>query len=148
MPPDQKKAPISRKQWLTLLALMLGVFLGALDISIVSPALPNIARDLNISGASLSWVITLYILVYVLAVPLMSSLSDNYGRKNILLINIILFAAGSLFAAFSQNLTHLLIARGLQALGAGGLFPIASTVIGKTFPKQRHGMALGFIGMV
>jgi len=96
----------------------------------------------------LSWVITLYILVYVLAVPLMSSLSDKYGRKNILLTNILLFAAGSLFAAFSQNLPHLLIARGLQALGAGGLFPIASTVIGKTFPKERHGMALGFIGMV
>jgi len=127
---------------------MLGVFLGALDISIVSPALPNIARDLNISDSSLSWIITFYILVYVLAVPLMSSLSDKYGRKNVLLANIALFAVGSLFAAFSQSLTHLLIARGLQALGAGGLFPIASAVIGKTFPKERHGMALGFIGMV
>ncbi len=141
-------APVSSKQWLVLLALMLGVFLGALDISIVSPALPSIAKDLNISNASLSWIITLYILVYVLAVPLMSSLSDKYGRKNILLANIALFAIGSFFAAFSQNLAHLLIARGLQALGAGGLFPIASAVIGKTFPKERHGMALGFIGMV
>ncbi|VAW15341.1 hypothetical protein MNBD_ALPHA12-921 [hydrothermal vent metagenome] len=148
MPSEQKRAEISRKQWLVLLALMLGVFLGALDISIVSPALPDIARDLNISDALLSWIITLYILVYVLAVPLMSSLSDKYGRKNVLLINIALFAIGSLFAGFSQNLTHLLIARGLQALGAGGLFPIASAVIGKTFPKERHGMALGFIGMV
>ena len=140
---DYKKIPVSSKQWLVLLALMLGVFLGALDISIVSPALPSIARSLTISDSSLSWIITLYILVYVLAVPLMSSLSDKYGRKNVLLANIALFAIGSLFAAFSQNLTHLLIARGLQALGAGGLFPIASAVIGKTFPKERHGMALG-----
>ncbi len=148
MPTNHKSAPVSSRQWLILLALMLGVFLGALDISIVSPALPNIARDLNISDALLSWIITLYILVYVLAVPLMSSLSDKYGRKKILLANIALFAAGSLFAVFSQSLTHLLVARGLQAMGAGGLFPIASAVIGKTFPKERHGMALGFIGMV
>jgi len=144
----EKSNAISKSQWLILSALMLGVFLGALDISIVSPALPTIAKELNILGASISWIITLYTLVYVLAVPLMSSLSDRYGRKEILLVDIAFFAVGSLWAAFSPNLTHLLIARGIQALGAGGLFPIASTVVGEIFPKERHGMALGFIGMV
>lgn len=143
-----EKAQISKEQWLILLSLMLGVFLGALDISIVSPAFSNIAKDLHIDPSSLSWIITLYTLVYVLSVPLMSSLSDKYGRKNTILFNIALFALGSLFAVFSQDITHLLIARGIQALGAGGLFPIASTVIGEIFPKSRRGMALGFIGMV
>jgi len=127
---------------------MLGVFLGALDISIVSPALPNIARDLNAQGLGLSWIITFYTLVYVLAVPLMSSLSDRWGRKRVLLANIVLFGLGSLYAAFSHTIVHLLIARGVQAFGAGGLFPIASTVVGEEFPSERQGMALGFIGMV
>ncbi|PLX04098.1 MAG: hypothetical protein C0595_04560 [Marinilabiliales bacterium] len=145
---NSKKTQISKEQWLILLSLMLGVFLGALDISIVSPAFSNIANELHIEASNLSWIITLYTLVYVLAVPLMSSISDKYGRKNTILLNITLFGLGSLFAVFSQDISHLLIARGIQALGAGGLFPIASTVIGEIFPKERRGMALGFIGMV
>lgn len=127
---------------------MLGVFMGALDISIVSPALPTIAKDFGIDGRLLSWIITLYTLVYVIALPLMSALSDRHGRRRIFLINVIIFGLGSLWAAFSQNLAHLLIARGIQALGAGGLFPISSTIVGENFPKARHGMALGFIGMM
>ena len=136
---------IQKKHWLILSALFFSVFMGALDISIVSPALDNISKDLHIPSSNISWIITLYTLVYVLSVPMMSALSDNYGRKKILIINIIIFGAGSVWAIFSNNLGHLLTARGVQALGAGGIFPIASTVVGDTFPEKKRGMALAFV---
>jgi EmrB/QacA subfamily drug resistance transporter len=139
---------ITRGQWYILGTLMLGVFMGALDISIVSPALPVIAQKLVIDPRQLSWVVTLYLLVYVVATPLMSAISDRWGRRAIFIFDVLIFGTGSLWAAFSGSLFHLLGARALQALGAGGLFPIASTVVGEVFPTERRGMALGFVGMV
>jgi len=145
---SETKPTITKKQWQILGTLMLGVFMGALDISIVSPALPTIAQKLSIGERQLSWVITLYLLVYVVSTPLMSALSDRWGRRKIFILDTVIFGVGSLWAAFSGSLVHLLSARALQALGAGGLFPVASTVVGETFPKERRGMALGFIGMI
>jgi EmrB/QacA subfamily drug resistance transporter len=145
---ESGKGTITRKQWAILGALMLGVLMGALDISIVSPAIPVITQELGVTGRQISWIITLYLLVYVVATPLMSALSDRYGRKVVFLADVVIFGLGSLWAALSPSLAHLLSARGIQALGAGGLFPIASTVVGEVFPKERRGMALGFIGMI
>jgi EmrB/QacA subfamily drug resistance transporter len=144
----KKVAPhITKTQWTILAVLMLGFFMGALDISIVSPALPVIAQKLSIGDRDISWIITLYLLVYVVSTPLMSALSDRYGRKRVFMANVAIFGLGSLWAALSPSYAHLLSARGIQALGAGGLFPIASTVVGEVFPQERRGMALGFIGM-
>ncbi len=145
---SKEKPKITRQQWAILGALMLGVLMGALDISIVSPAIPVIAQKLAVSGRDISWIITLYLLVYVVATPLMSALSDRFGRKVVFMADVVIFGLGSLWAALSPSLPHLLSARGIQALGAGGLFPIASTVVGEVFPKERRGMALGFIGMI
>ncbi len=142
------KGPITKSQRATLIALMLGVFMGALDISIVSPALPVIAQKLGVDGRQLPWILTLYLLVYVVSTPLMAALSDRFGRKRVFLADVAIFAVGSLWAALSPSFAHLLVARGVQALGAGGLFPIANTVIGEIFPKERRGMALGFLGML
>ena len=145
---SSKENSITRTQWAILATLMLGVFMGALDISIVSPAIPVIAQKLAVSARNIPWIITLYVLVYVVSTPLMSALSDRYGRKKIFLINVGIFGAGSLWAALSPSFAHLLSARALQAFGAGGLFPVASTMVGEVFPEERRGMALGFIGMV
>jgi len=143
-----KEPAITKSQWAILAILMLGVFMGALDISIVSPAIPVIAQKLAVSARNIPWIITLYVLVYVVSTPLMSALSDRYGRKRIFLVNVAIFGLGSLWAALSPSFVHLLSARALQAFGAGGLFPIASTVVGEVFPEERRGMALGFTGMV
>ncbi|MEJ2634120.1 MAG: MFS transporter [Calditrichia bacterium] len=145
---SQEKPQISKQQWRILISLMLGVFMGALDISIVAPAIPIIAKNLSMTQRQIPWIITLYILVYVISTPLMSALSDRYGRKRIFLFNVATFGAGSLWAAFSGGFGLLLAGRGIQALGAGGLFPIATTVIGENIPQQKRGMALGFVGLV
>jgi EmrB/QacA subfamily drug resistance transporter len=139
---------ITRRQWKILAGLMAGVFLGALDISIISPALPVIAQKLSIQTRDISWIVTLYLLVYIVSTPLMSTLSDRFGRKKVYLLDVAVFGLGSIWAALSPSFPHLLVARGIQALGAGGLFPISNTLIGEVFPSQRRGMALGFIGMV
>ncbi len=145
---EKEKITITRKQWGILISLMVGVFMGALDISIVAPAIPIIAKSLSMSQRQIPWIITLYILVYVVSTPLMSALSDRYGRKRIFMANVAIFGLGSLWAAFSGSFGFLLAGRGIQAMGAGGLFPIATTVIGENIQEERRGMALGFVGLV
>ena len=131
-----------------LAVLFAGVLISALDIAIVGPALPAIQNDFEVSGRALSWVFSAYILSGLISAPLMAKLSDRYGRRNVYLFDIALFGLGSLVVAISVNFEMLLAGRVLQAFGAGGLLPVASAVIGDTFPEERRGPALGLIGAV
>jgi len=133
-----------------LLVLFLGVLMGALDIAIVAPALPSIQKFFGVGDRALTWVFTIYVLFNLIGTPLMAKLSDTFGRRTIYILDVILFALGSLVVSLSpQNMfTVLLIGRSLQGLGAGGIFPVASAVIGDTFPPEKRGSALGLIGAV
>ncbi len=131
-----------------LVILFIGVLMGALDIAIVGPALPAIRADLNISERALSWIFSLYVLFNLIGTPIMSKLSDIYGRRWIYVLDVSIFALGSLITALSPNITILLIGRAIQGFGAGGIFPVASAVIGDTFPPEKRGGALGLIGAV
>jgi EmrB/QacA subfamily drug resistance transporter len=131
-----------------LAVLFAGVLISALDIAIVGPALPAIQNDFGINERGLSWVFSAYILAGLISAPLMAKLSDRYGRRNVYLADIALFGLGSLVVAVAFNFEMLLAGRVLQAFGAGGILPVASAVIGDTFPKERRGPALGLIGAV
>ncbi|MCC7512650.1 MAG: MFS transporter, partial [Anaerolineae bacterium] len=133
-----------------LLVLFLGVLMGALDIAIVAPALPAIQTYYGIGDRALTWTFTIYVLFNLIGTPLMAKLSDTFGRRSIYILDIVLFALGSLFVALAPaNLfAGLLFGRALQGLGAGGIFPVASAVIGDTFPPEKRGGALGLIGAV
>lgn len=131
-----------------LLVLFLGVLMGALDIAIVGPALPSIRADFAISDRALAWIFSIYVLFNLVGTPLMAKLSDLWGRRPIYLLDISLFAAGSLVVALSPSFPVLLIGRAIQGFGAGGIFPVASAVIGDTFPPEKRGSALGLIGAV
>lgn len=133
-----------------LLILFLGVLMGALDIAIVAPALPAIQRYFSVGDRALAWTFTIYVLFTLIGTPLMSKLSDRYGRRSIYLLDVTLFALGSLVVALTPaNLFGLLLfGRALQGFGAGGIFPVASAVIGDTFPPEKRGGALGLIGAV
>jgi MFS family permease len=128
-----------------LLTLGLGVFAGALDLSVLSPALPAIGRDFGVQVSDLAWIFTVYLLVTVLSIALASTLADRYGRRPIYLGCLSLFAAGSVLAITAPSYALLLVARGLQALGAGGIFPIATATIGDVVPAARRGAALGMV---
>ena len=131
-----------------LAVLFAGVLISALDIAIVGPALPAIQNDFGVSGRGLSWVFSAYILAGLISAPLMAKLSDRYGRRNVYLFDIALFGLGSIVVAVSLNFEMLLAGRVLQAFGAGGILPVASAIIGDTFPEERRGPALGLIGAV
>jgi EmrB/QacA subfamily drug resistance transporter len=130
-----------------LVAIMLGLFLGALDQTIVSVALPTIVTDLG-GQALLTWTITIYLLTSTITVPFYGKLSDLYGRKPLLMIGIGLFLVGSALSGVSQDMTQLIIFRGLQGLGAGALFPISLAVIGDLFTPAERGKYQGLFGAV
>jgi EmrB/QacA subfamily drug resistance transporter len=133
-----------------LLVLFLGVLMGALDIAIVAPALPSIQNFFKVGERILAWTFSIYVLFNLISTPLMAKLSDTFGRRSIYTLDVSLFAMGSLIVALSPaNLfAMLLFGRALQGFGAGGIFPVASAVIGDTFPPEKRGGALGLIGAV
>ncbi|MCS7220046.1 MAG: MFS transporter [Anaerolineae bacterium] len=131
-----------------LLLLFIGVLMGALDIAIVGPALPAVQRAFGIGERSLAWIFTIYVLFNLVGTPLMAKLSDSLGRRAIYVADVGLFALGSLIVATAPSFSFVLLGRAIQGLGAGGIFPVASAVIGDTFPPERRGGALGLIGAV
>jgi EmrB/QacA subfamily drug resistance transporter len=137
---------MSRIQSWILITLLLGVFMGALDIFIVVPALSSIQVGLHVEERLVTWTITAYTLILVVSQPLVSKLSDLYGRRWIYVSSVGVFAFGSLVCALSPNLGMLIAGRSIQAIGAGGVLPVASAVVADVFPEERRGMALGFIG--
>ena len=136
-----------REKMEILFAVMLGLFLGALDQTIVGPALPTIATQLN-GNEYYVWVITAYLLTSTISVPFWGKLSDLYGRKPIFMIGIVIFLIGSALSGLSQNMGMLILFRGIQGIGAGSLFPVALAVIGDLFTPQERGKYQGLFGAV
>ncbi len=128
-------------------AVMLGLFLSALDQTVVGTALPTIVTDLG-GNSVYVWVVTAYLLTSTVTVPMWGKLSDLFGRRPILLIGIVLFLAGSALSGLSQNMTELIAFRGLQGIGAGSLFPVALAVIGDIFSPRERGRYQGLFGAV
>ncbi|MHB1575453.1 MAG: DHA2 family efflux MFS transporter permease subunit [Candidatus Dormibacteria bacterium] len=128
-------------------AVMLGLFLSALDQTVVGTALPTIVTDLG--GNSLYvWVVTAYLVTSTVTIPIYGKLSDIFGRKIMLIIGICLFLVGSALSGLSQNMAELIFFRGLQGLGAGALFPISLAIIGDLFTPRERGKYQGFFGAV
>jgi EmrB/QacA subfamily drug resistance transporter len=130
-----------------LFAVMLGLFLGALDQTIVGPALPTIVTELKGNDVYV-WAVTIYLLTSTISVPFWGKLSDLFGRKPLFMIGIVIFLAGSALSGLSQDMTQLILFRGIQGIGAGSLFPIALAVIGDLFTPAERGKYQGLFGAV
>lgn len=125
--------------------------MGAIDNGIVSPAREIIQNSFSVSKSVGAWMITIYTLVYAVSMPISSKLSDILGRKKMYVFGIIVFGIGSALCGFSNffgGFSFLLVSRIIQAIGAGGILPIATTVIGQSFPPEKRGTALGLVGAV
>jgi EmrB/QacA subfamily drug resistance transporter len=136
-----------RALWTVFGALMLGMFLAALDQTIVSTALPTIVGDLG--GLNhFSWVVTSYLLASTVSTPLYGKLGDMMGRKPVFLAAILIFLAGSMLAGLSQTMAQLIGFRALQGIGAGGLMVGAQAIIADIVPPRERGRYMGLIGSV
>ncbi len=134
-----------------MVVYLAGIFMGAIDTGIVTPARTVIQNNLAVDEKTGIWMITIYTLAYAASIPIMGKMADKYGRKYVYLTSIFLFGVGSLFCGLSQefgSFSLLLGARVVQALGGGGIMPVATAEFGTTFPPEKRGMALGLVGGV
>ncbi len=125
--------------------------MGAIDSGIVSPARVIIGNSFGIDQSLGIWMITLYTLIYAASMPIMGKLGDRRGYKRIFIIGIAIFGVGSFLSGmnnFFGNFWLFLVSRSIQALGAGGMVPIATTAVSKIFPEEKKGTALGIVGGV
>ncbi len=130
-----------------MIGVLAGVFLGALDQSIVGTALPRITSELG-GLDQLSWVVTAYLLTSTAATPLWGKISDLFGRKLIFQLSIGLFIVGSLLCGFAQNMPELILFRAIQGIGGGGLFALGLAIIGDIVPPRERGRYGGLFGAV
>ena len=139
---------LSHRQILVVMGgLMVGMFLSALDQSIVGTALPRITSDLG-GLDKLSWVVTAYLLTATASTPLWGKISDLYGRRLLFQVAIVTFLVGSLLAGFSRNIEELIAFRAIQGLGGGGLMALAMATIGDVVPPRERGRYQGYFAAV
>src|SRR5436190_2560530 len=130
-----------------VVGVLLGLFLAALDQTVVGTALPRIVTDLH-GNDIYTWAFTSYLLTATISGPIYGKLSDLFGRRPILLFAVAVFLIGSLFAGLSQEMWQLIAFRAVQGLGAGALFPVAIAVIGDLFDASERGKYQGLVGAV
>ncbi|RRR75295.1 MAG: MFS transporter, partial [Candidatus Viridilinea halotolerans] len=137
---------------LTLVLVALAIFVGAVDLTVVSAVLPKIMLDLNVAldtelGRA-SWVVTGYLLAYTVSMTFVGRLSDLLGRRRIYMASLVIFLIGSVQVAMAPSLNWLIAGRVVQALGAGALVPVSMALVSDIFPPAGRAAALGFIGAV
>lgn len=126
-----------------LIGVILAMFLGALDQTIVVTALPTIGREMQ-SVETLSWVVTAYLLTATAATPIYGKLSDIHGRRAILMIAIAIFLVGSVACALATDLRMLILARALQGAGGGGLISLGQTIVADIIPPRERGRYMAY----
>ncbi len=146
--PQALSATLSRQRLvMVLIGVMLGMLLAALDQTVVGTALPRIVA--NLGGLDhYAWVATSYLLASTVSIPIYGKLSDIYGRRIFFIGGMVIFLIGSALSGTSQDMTQLIIYRGIQGLGAGALMPIAIAIIGDIFPPAERGKWQGLITAV
>ena len=140
----QSTGEFTHRQILTILGgLMIGMFLAALDQTIMATATRTIADDLN--GFDLqAWATTAFLITSTISTPLYGKLSDIYGRRPFFLLAIVIFIVGSMLCGLSQNMYELAAFRAIQGLGAGGLMSLALAIIGDIVPPRERAKYQGF----
>lgn len=136
-----------RQKIIVMIAVMSGLFLAALDQTIVGTALPKILSEFN-ALKELTWVVTAYLLTSTIAVPISGKLSDIYGRRKLLMTGIIIFVVASLLCGSAQNINELIAYRAIQGIGGGILMANAFAIIGDLFDARERGKWQGLFGAV
>ncbi len=146
--PDAIAQPAAiRRRPLVLIGIMLGMFMSAVEATIVASAMPTIVAELG--GFQLfSWVFAIYLLTQSITVPIYGRLADLYGRKRVLCGGSVLFLVGSLLCGFAWNMPALIAFRALQGLGAGAIIPVATTIVADIYTPTESARMQGYLGNV
>lgn len=134
------------KKWFVMLAVSMGVFLAAIDGSIVNLALPTLQKEFNSSLSAIQWVVLAYLLTLATLTLLVGRLGDMLGKKRIYTAGYVAFTAASVLAALSQSVGMLIGFRVLQAVGGAMILSLGVAILTEAFPDRERGKALGFIG--
>ncbi|KAJ9107602.1 hypothetical protein QFC21_001061 [Naganishia friedmannii] len=149
MESDKEQAELPYNNfYLVMPALMLVLFLAALDQTIVSTALPTIAEKFHATSSQYSWVGTSYLLASTIMTPLWGRVTDIVGRKYILYPGIVVFAVGSALCGASQSMNMLIASRALQGIGGGAIMSLTQIIIGDIVPLAKRGIYNSFFGAV
>ena len=132
-----------RQVHLAFFGVLAAMALAGLDATAVATALPQIVGELH-GFDRVSWVVTAYLLASTVTIPLYGKLSDLYGRRNLFVVAIVVFVIGSVLCAASRTMVELVVARGIQGIGAGGLIPLAIATIGDLFSPRERGRIQGY----
>ncbi len=138
--------PVLKRNWI-LAALMLTMFLAAMDIAVISTVIPEIVKDLG-GFQKFSWVFSIYLLTQTATIPLYGKLADLYGRKLILLIGIGIFLLGSAASAASWDIYSLIVFRGVQGIGAGSIMAISNTIAGDIYSVRERAKIQGWLSSI
>ncbi len=130
-----------------IFGVLLAMFLAALDQTIIATALPTIGRELG-DLEHLSWIVTVYLLTSTAVTPLYGKLSDSYGRRTIMLVGIVIFILGSIACALAPSMFFLILARGLQGIGGGGLIAMGQTIIADIVSPRERGRYQAYFASV
>lgn len=144
-PPEETRTQLETT--LIVVALASALFLAALDVTIVTVAIPTIAEQFN-STAGYTWIGSAYLLANAAAAPVWGKISDIWGRKPILLCAVAVFWIGSLLSAVSVSMAMLIVARAIQGIGGGGIIILVNICISDLFSMRRRGVYFGIMGMV
>src|SRR4051812_44031502 len=147
--PNPQPLPARRSDGLALAILAAGVFLAALDQTVVVTVLYKVQQDYNIPATQfdqLAWVVTAYLLGYTVTLPLMGRVADVWGRKWVFLGCLGLFMIGSVLAALSPSVEGLIAARVVQAVGGGALLPVGIALTRSLQVRGGRTFALGLLG--
>lgn len=132
---------------LVLASVMLAMFIGAVEATIVSTAMPSISAELG-GFSKYSWVFSAYLLMSTVTVLLYGKLSDIFGRKPIFAVGIFLFLAGSLLCGLANSMEELILYRFIQGIGAGAVLPIATTIVGDIYTAEERAKIQGYLSSV
>lgn len=131
----------------TVAALLLALFMGAMEMTVVSTAMPTVVAELG-GALHYAWVFTAYMLTSTVTVPIYGKLADLHGRKPVMLVAMALFLIGSMASGQAHTMTQLIVFRAIQGIGAGGMQPMALTIVGDIFKIEERAKMQGVFGAV
>src|SRR5271167_2816153 len=148
MPSEPTPPPaVDTNPWFIAAAVMLATFMEVLDTSIAAVALPYIAGSVSATNDEATWVLTSYLVANAIVLPASGWFAQKFGRKNFLVVCIVIFTVASFACGAATSLPMILIARAVQGAGGGALQPLSQAILLESFPPEKRGIALAVFGL-